>query len=478
MEPRIQYVTTADGVSIAYCETGAGYPLFHLPGPPFTHVQNEMRMPSYGDNNRLIADRFHQVRFDCRGTGLSDRNIEPPALEDFCRDLDAVANHLGLERFAVVGTQAGGLVALRYALDNPGRVSHLVLWDAYPSGEGYREIPQVKAFLAMMENDYEMFTEALASVMFGWSAGEARDYARYLRECVSAEDCRRFFDAFNDVDLTAELESVAQPTLVLHHKTIPLPDMATARLLAARIPDSHLVLLEGTWNVPGDDREVLVRALVDLIGGDSGRAPPPSSTIGRAVSSVLDAVNRFQEQDERRRLAREPRGTTLGGFATILFTDVEGSTALTDHMGDAAAREVLREHERITREALRAHGGSEVKTMGDGFMASFGSATKALECAIAIQRSQEAGNRSQGIRVRCGLNAGEPIAEADDLFGTAVIVAARIAALAKGGEVLVSDVVRQLVAGKGFLFNDRGEHALKGFEDPVRVYEVSWRDQG
>ncbi len=168
-----------------------------------------------------------------------------------------------------------------------------------------------------------------------------------------------------------------------------------------------------------------------------------------------------------RRLQSQPRGR----FSTILFTDVEGSTALTDRLGDAAAREVLREHERTTREALKAHGGSEVKTMGDGFMASFGSATKALECAVGIQRAFGDGD----IRVRIGLNAGEPIAEDDDLHGTAVIVAARIAAQANGGEILVSDVVRQLVAGKGFLFNDRGEHALKGFEDPVRVFEVSWR---
>ena len=146
-------------------------------------------------------------------------------------------------------------------------------------------------------------------------------------------------------------------------------------------------------------------------------------------------------------------------------------------MGDSAARNVLREPERITREALNAHGGSEVKTIGDGFMASFSSATRALACAIAIQRAFA----DSDIRVRIGLNAGEPIAEDDpggrsDLYGTAVIVAARIAAQAQGGEVLVSDVVRQLVAGKGFLFNDRGDHALKGFEDPVRVFEVRWRE--
>ena len=114
--------------------------------------------------------------------------------------------------------------------------------------------------------------------------------------------------------------------------------------------------------------------------------------------------------------------------------------------------------------------------MGDGFMASFSSASRALECAIALQRAFTERNESaqESVRVRIGLNAGEPIAEDDDLFGTAVNLAARIAALAAGGEIFASDVVRQLVAGKGFLFADRGESALRGFEDPVRVYEVGW----
>ena len=151
---------------------------------------------------------------------------------------------------------------------------------------------------------------------------------------------------------------------------------------------------------------------------------------------------------------------------------------MTERLGDAKARAVLRNHERIVREALRAHGGAEVKAMGDGFMASFSSATRALECAIATQRAFAQHNETaeEPMRVRIGLNAGEPIAEEEDLFGTAVNMAARIAAQAQGGEILASDVVRQLVAGKGFLFADRGEVALRGFEDPVRLYEVRWRE--
>ena len=158
---------------------------------------------------------------------------------------------------------------------------------------------------------------------------------------------------------------------------------------------------------------------------------------------------------------------------------MEGSTALTQRLGDAKARELLREHERMVREALKSHGGSEVKTMGDGFMASFSSATKALECAIAMQRAFAAHNESadEPILVRVGLNAGEPIAEDQDLFGTAVNEAARITAAAKGGEILVADVVRQLTKGKDFMFGDRGETALKGFDDPVRLFEVRWEQE-
>jgi len=175
------------------------------------------------------------------------------------------------------------------------------------------------------------------------------------------------------------------------------------------------------------------------------------------------------------RLHAAPEGTV-----TILFTDMEGSTALAQCLGDKAYHAVLAEHNRILREQVARHGGHEVKSMGDGFMLAFASAARALKCAIAMQQAFAQHNESaeESIRVRIGLNAGEPIAEEEDLFGTAVIAAARIAAKAQGGEILASDVVRQLVAGKGFLLADRGDVALRGFQDPVRLYEVRWREEG
>jgi adenylate cyclase len=192
----------------------------------------------------------------------------------------------------------------------------------------------------------------------------------------------------------------------------------------------------------------------------------------------MDAVNDFLSTSDHH---AEERGSPIRvapGLQIILFTDMEGSTSMTQRLGDAAAQELVRAHNSIVREALRAHDGSEIKHTGDGIMAAFSSASGAIECAMAVQRACAehcAANPDSPVRVRIGLNAGEPVAEAEDLFGTAVQMASRIAARAEADQILVSDVVRQLAAGKGFLFSEEGDVALRGFEDPVRLYEVGWR---
>ncbi|GAG10159.1 unnamed protein product, partial [marine sediment metagenome] len=195
------------------------------------------------------------------------------------------------------------------------------------------------------------------------------------------------------------------------------------------------------------------------------------------TDAVHRTINEFLGEGKEAAVAP---GLASEDVHTILFTDVEGSTALTQRLGDTKARELLREHERMVREALKSHSGSELKTTGDGFMASFSSAVRALECSIAMQRAFERRNQSaqEPILVRVGLNAGEPIAEDEDLFGAAVNLAARITAEGKGGQILASEAVRQIVAGKKFLFSDLGETTLRGFEDPVHIYEVSWREEG
>jgi class 3 adenylate cyclase len=163
------------------------------------------------------------------------------------------------------------------------------------------------------------------------------------------------------------------------------------------------------------------------------------------------------------------------GVRTVLFTDLVGHSEMMHRLGDARGRDVLREHERITRETLSAHGGVEVKSMGDGFMASFASVTRAMECAIALQRAFAA-REGEPLQVRVGLNAGEPIEEDGDLFGSTVILASRIAAQAGPGETLVPDTVRGLLSGKGFLFGDRGTFVPKGFDESLRLWDVRWQE--
>lgn len=178
--------------------------------------------------------------------------------------------------------------------------------------------------------------------------------------------------------------------------------------------------------------------------------------------------------------AREPtKPAAESAFRTIVFTDMSGSTVLTQRIGDDEALNLLRTHNAIIREALAALGGREVKHTGDGLMASFASAARAVECVIAIQRKlaeHNVANPERPIHVRIGLTAGEPVAEHQDLFGAAVQLASRICDRAEPDRILVSGVIRDLCIGKGFLFADQGERELKGFEEPVRIYEVRWRD--
>jgi class 3 adenylate cyclase len=165
-------------------------------------------------------------------------------------------------------------------------------------------------------------------------------------------------------------------------------------------------------------------------------------------------------------------------FRAVLFTDIEDSTSLTQRLGDAKAMAVVRAHDEIVRRQLDACGGREVKHTGDGIMASFTSVSRAIECAIAIQRQIDEHGRTANVpfRIRIGVTAGEPVTENDDLFGTAVQLAARLCSHCPAGAIYVSSAVRELVLGKGFVLDDRGAVELKGFHEPVRLFEVRWTD--
>ncbi len=445
MEPRIQYAKTKDGVSIAFCTLGKGLALVQMRSglSPF---RIEWEVPEFRTYNESLTQKRMLVQYDVRGSGLSKRDVTDFCPEALFLDLEAVVDRLGLERFALWGTIGMGPVAIAYAARHPERVSRLILWHSYARASDLLKSPQIQALVRLID-DWELVTDTLAHYIFGWAGGEpARRFAVRMRESITQETYRAFQAQFLTFDVTDLLPQVRAPTLVLHRRQLPWLSVDVATDLASHIPNARLALLEG----------------------ESGATALEDS------QAVLDAIDEFLGEGE----AAAAPGLAADDVHTILFTDVEGSTALTQRLGDAKARELLREHERIVREALKSHGGSEVKTMGDGFMASFSSATKALECAITMQRAFAEHNESaeEPMKVRVGLNAGEPIAEDDDLYGTAVNEAARITAIAKGGEILVANVVRELAKGKDFLFADRGETSLRGFEDPVRLFEVRWQE--
>jgi class 3 adenylate cyclase len=452
MEPQIQYAQSKDGVSIALWTLGEGIPFVYMSGIPWSHIQMEWQWPEWRRWYERLAQRRKIVRYDGRGTGLSERSAADFSLDAQIMDLEAVVDRLGLDRFALFGPFNSGPAAIAYAARHPERVSHLVLWCTYARASlDWGRSPQLRALRGLIDRDWETYTETYAHIAFGWSSGElARRWAAFLREAVTQEAMQACAAAIRGFDVTDSLPQVSSPTLVVQRRQFHLISVDVARRLASRISDARLVLLEGTASSPFMGDTEAAASAIDEFLGEGEEAGPEGELSAAAV------------------------------VHTILFTDMEGSTTLTQRLGDAKAQDMLRTHNRVVRDALKAHGGSEIKHTGDGIMASFSSAARALECAITMQRSFAEHNETaeEPIRVRMGLNAGEPVAEEEDLFGTAVQLAARVCACAEPGQILACNVVRELAAGKGFLLSDQGDVALRGFEDPVRLYEVRWREEG
>jgi class 3 adenylate cyclase len=289
-------------------------------------------------------------------------------------------------------------------------------------------------------------------VQVGWELADvAHGLGEMARTCQTLEQAQAYYRAAREHDVTDLLPRVRVPTLVLHPRGAQFPTLAMAQRLAAGIPSARLRVLESETMWSNEMEPQLLDALNEFIG-DGGRP---------TAAQVLPHVQRITQKP--------------AALVSILFTDLVESTGLTQRLGDAKAQELVRAHNTIVREALRKHDGSEIKHTGDGIMASFPSASGALECAVTIQRAVEA-KGDANLQVHVGLNAGEPVAEERDLFGTAVQLARRICDHAASGQILASNVVRELSAGKGFLFADIGEVVPKGFDEAVRLYEVRWRE--
>jgi class 3 adenylate cyclase/pimeloyl-ACP methyl ester carboxylesterase len=453
MEQEIRFCKTSDGVRIAYASTGEGYPILFVHGWA-SHLEFLPKMPRFEEFVfSKLAARFRFLRYDARGWGLSDRDVSDFSIESKLLDVEAVVENAGLERFAALGMSEGGPTAITYAMRNPARVSHLILlgtfaWSAPPATPEDREL--MKAMLMTLKPGWGKDTPEFRQL---WTARFMPDadmemirwFNELQRVSGSAETVMALIGSIARIDVRELLPQVQMPTLVAHARGDMAVPFEGGREIASSIPNARFLPLDSNNHLmlPGEPaNDVLAKAIIDFVGDPS--ADPKS----------------------------QAQSAAPGGLVTILFTDMEGSTALTQQLGDDRAQDLVRQHNAVVREALKGHAGSEIKHTGDGIMASFPSARGAVDCAIAIQRALA----DEAVRVRIGLNAGEPVAEEQDLYGTSVQLAARVCAQAEGGQILVSNVVRELAAGKGFLFSDRGDSALKGFEDPVRLFEVRWRD--
>jgi class 3 adenylate cyclase/pimeloyl-ACP methyl ester carboxylesterase len=449
MEPSIRFCTSRDGTQLAYATLGHGYPLLHLPGFS-TNVELEWKDKEIRAwMERVAADRL-LVRCQRRGVGASQRNITDLSLAAQVDDIAAVLDHLRFEHADILAAYDAVPVALAYSIANPERVSHLVLWAAFTRGVDVSPTQSYNALADLARQNWRLFLRTWADLCFPSGPPERqRWYSDLVRHSVSPDTCAAYIEFMRDVDVGDSLSSLHVPALVLHRGGDRYVPPSFGRATAAALPEASFVPLEGDIGLP--------------VVGDS--------TYIQRMIEFLDAASASDNQ-------RRTPDDVASPFRTVLFTDIVGHTEMMQRLGDAKGRDVLREHERITRETLKVHGGAEVKTMGDGFMASFGSVTSAMECAIALQRAFASHTESmpEPLYVRVGLNAGEPIEEDGDLFGATVILASRIAAKAGAGEILVPDTVRGLLSGKGFVFGDRGEFVPKGFDEGVRLWNVRWQE--
>ncbi|MEX0785477.1 MAG: adenylate/guanylate cyclase domain-containing protein [Dehalococcoidia bacterium] len=440
MEPRIQYAKTEDGVSIAYWTIGEGPPLLFLSPLLLGSSETELQSPYWRAWYESLSATHKLIRYDARGSGMSDRATEF-TLDALLQDVIAVVDHLALGQVNVFASTRAAQLGIALAARHPERVNRLIVWRGSARGDS-------GDFGNLAEKNWEVFSEVVGHSSMGWDSGQlARLMASYIRDSFTPETYQQVRQAMTTLDVAGLPQKVAVPTLVITRRSFEPTLLEHARDLAAAIPQARLVLLDGESAAPFgvgiDEMEPVLRATNDFLA--EGQSAPSQPTYAPP------------------------------GLVTILFTDLTSSTELTQRLGDAKAQELVRAHNTIVREALSGHGGTEIKHTGDGIMASFGTASGALDCAIAIQRAV-AERDEANLQVHVGVNAGEPVAEESDLYGTSVQLARRICDSAAGGEILASNVVRELAAGKDFLFADRGDIALRGFENPVRVYEVRWRE--
>ena len=440
MTPETRYAKGSDGVHIAYQVTGEG-PLDVVLVPGFvSHVELAWDMPFIAPMLRRVASFARVVRFDTRGTGLSDRTVGIPTLEQRMDDVRAVMDAAGIDRAVLWGISEGGPMCILFAATYPDRSAALVLEGSFArivrgsdQPFGY-PLEAVGPLTASFEDRW-----GTGGVLGGFFPSAADDpamqqsFAQYERNGASPSAMVAIVEMLAAIDVRPVLPTITVPTMIVHSVGDPVIDVELGRYLADHIPGARYLEL------PGEDhlafREGEPDALDDIQEFLTGQRPLPNPD----------------------RL-----------LATVLFTDIVDSTRRAAALGDERWHGLLDRHDEVMRRAIERYRGREVKTTGDGFLAAFDGPARAVQCA----RAAIDGARSLGLELRAGVHTGECEQRGEDLGGIAVHIAARICSMASPGQVLVSRTVTDLVAGSGLAFADGGEHELKGIPGSWQLFSV------
>ena len=422
--PPIQYCRTDVGVSIAYWTIGEGPPVLLVNPLDGTHLALEWEVPSARKFYEQLSETCQVIRYGPRNSAFSD--VADTSVAGYAADIVAVADAMGLDQLALVTSNDAIVFAAMFGQCHPARLNCTVALQPRISTRGSPGSSE-DALSAIEATMPERLLEIMIQLMDPTQVDPPASLTLWLQEAW------RFANQTPHEQRTAvrreagveEGHGLQAPMLIVDW---PQSGYSEGPQLARLVPGARVVSRpgKGTWLFNPD-----LEGLIALVG---------------------DFVWEHSDNSGARPTERGPRSSLpSGAFRTILFTDVEASTELTDRFGDARARDILREHERLTREALSAHGGTEVKTMGDGFLASFSSASSALDAAIAMQKAitEAVAATETPIRIRVGINAGEPIEEDDDLYGAAVIRAARVMGEAQGGEITLGRSQNGLSDGRG-----------------------------
>jgi class 3 adenylate cyclase len=430
-------------VHIAYQVVGDGpVDLVFIAGQ-FSNVEHQWEEPGFARFLNRLASFSRLIVLDARGAGLSDRSMELPPMEEQMDDVLAVLDAVGVRSAAFFGNSQAGPMAILFAASHPERSKALILYGAYARPISDTDYPWGRSheWLAGYEGLIDekwgsgVFLEQVAPTRSKDDAFQ-RWWSRYERLSYGPGNALAYFHMNAHMDVRAILPSIRVPTLVLQRREDVFRDPGHAAYLAAHIPGAKLVELSGRDHLP---------------------------YVGDA-DAVLDEVEEFLTGV---RPAPEPDRV----LATVMFTDIVGSTERAIALGDKAWKDLLESHHAVVRRQLNLFRGREIDTAGDGFLATFDGPARAVRCAQAI-----AGEiRSIGLEVRAGIHTGEIELMGDGVGGIAVHIGARVSAMAGPGEVLVSSTVRDLVAGSGLEFADRGEFTLKGLPGEWRLFSATLR---